>query len=281
MPPRLGLLRALQQRQAQARLRATATPWSSKHKVSPLARPLGGNPALNALLTARLQQFHSGLQFKLQALNNARNFLQGLDTQLQNQVSSYVASSPYDAAAPDVATGQTSTQQPGAGTPTGSAPPSYRVLSSIFESLDRDDFTEDDYPKISVINEKLDDRGYPKSDKGTTDSAYDKFFHLEQLEKHEKHDKHGKEEHGGEEEHKRRQVTQKALFEVFADMEEDHELPSQGTPTVKAVGKRLNQRGFESATHDEVHSAFRRWKHVEEEEKEHEKRRRNTGGTRK
>jgi hypothetical protein len=63
-------------------------------------------------------------------------------------------------------------------TPAPTAVPSTRTLYKIFDRLDPEsELTEDNYPKVSVVNAALEDEGEPRSDRDTIGPVYDRWLH--------------------------------------------------------------------------------------------------------
>jgi hypothetical protein len=182
------------------------------------------------------------------------SFLNRIGTEIDTEPASI---SPYDTTNES---GGTSTERTST---SGAKQPGNRALFAIFEQLDEDDFTKNGYPKVSVVNDMLEDKGHPRGDKETIDASFDRWWHEEKEEG-------TREDHDDDDEGKK--PTQKALFSIFEKFEKhkgnDDYFTEDGYPKVSAVDRELNKNGYADTDQKSLRSAFKKWQ--EEEEDEHE-----------
>ena len=130
-------------------------------------------------------------------------------------------------------------------------PPTTRILFMIFDELEDDDFTEDLYPIVSNVNERLEEEGYARLQQDAIRKAYDKWLHREKDEASDKTD--GK-------------VTWKVLFSVFEKIEGHKDnFTEDNYPKVASVNEILEKRNYGPATQREIRQAYKSWS---EEQKE-------------
>jgi hypothetical protein len=141
--------------------------------------------------------------------------------------------------------------------------PSNRMLYSIFEEMDEDDFTKNGYPKVSVVNDLLEDRGHYRADKETIDASFDRWWH---------HEKGEGGDEGEERPHKgaSKKPTQKALFSIFEKLDrrkgDDEYFTEDKFPRVSAVNEELEKKGHAPANQKSIHRAYKAWEEEEEME---------------
>jgi hypothetical protein len=279
--PRMGFRRVAQQA-VKNRLQATLKARPTAPGGFPGLRPLYFEPPLFAFLRSLwTQQIRAGLKAKLGLLDAVRQQLAGLDHNLASSAGTYGVAAQYDVSEESGSSGTSATTtSPSTSTtpetpapepttePSAAKPPSNRVLYGIFERLDKDDFTEDNYPKIRVVNDILEDRGHARASKGTVDAAYDRWTHVEAREEHE-----GEED---EDEHRgRKKPTKRAVYQIFEEIEHkkgnEKYYTESGFPRRDVVADRLEDRGYEAINSKTLHDWYEDFEKDEKREGEGER----------
>lgn len=128
--------------------------------------------------------------------------------------------------------------------------PDEQVMSAIFKKLEgkKAAFTEDGYPKVSVVNELLEERGYERTSQDELRAAYDAWSEKEEEVA----------EEGGT-----RKPSRQFLFTVFEELKED-DLTEDGYPKVGSVNEKLEERNYAHVNQKEVRSAYDAWERKQE-----------------
>jgi hypothetical protein len=120
--------------------------------------------------------------------------------------------------------------------------PSDAVLQSVFATLDLDssrDMTDSGTPRVKVVNDALEDRGYAHADADKIADAFADWSGGSTLKK----------------------PTDSALFAVFRrlDLDSSRDMTSRGMPRVDVVAKALEKNGYAAADADQIAEAFQDW----------------------
>ncbi len=132
----------------------------------------------------------------------------------------------------------------------GDGSPDEQVMSAIFKKLEgkKSAFTEDGYPKVSVVNEMLEERGYERSSQEEIRAAFDEWSEKEEVVA----------EEGGA-----RKPSRQFLFTVFEELKKD-DFTEDGYPKVGSVNEILEERNYAHVNQKEVRSAYDSWERKQE-----------------
>lgn len=135
------------------------------------------------------------------------------------------------------------------------AAPSSRSLYEVFDRLDPGEFTDDYYPKVSVVNSELEEEGEPRSDRDVIRPVFDRWLH----DRIEEGRLSAPKSTGAPGSSSPKPLTDKVLFAAFDNLDSnDFTADEPKYPLVKSVEDHL-PKGYEKATKSVVHSAYDRY----------------------
>jgi hypothetical protein len=159
--------------------------------------------------------------------------------------------------APPPTSGPPPTAPPETAPPTAAPTPSTRDLYEVFDGLGPGDYTEDHFPKTSVVNDKLEDAGQPRTNRDAMRPVFDRWVH-------------DRIEEGRltpptavaappPPPAKPQAVTDDVLFAAFDDLDSnDFTKDEPKYPLVKQVQERI-PAGYETPTQAVIHAAYDRY----------------------
>lgn len=135
--------------------------------------------------------------------------------------------------------------------------PSSRILYAIFDDLPSHALTESGYPKMSVVNEALEDEGIGPADTTWVHQKYDSWSHARDRDRAEA----SEDEEDEQSSSPGKRPTEAVLQSIFAtlDLDDSRDMTDAGTPRVKVVNEALSDRGYRRADADKIADAFADW----------------------
>jgi hypothetical protein len=198
---------------------------------------------LRDLQAARLKRVREGLGFLRERLNarlgavekQVRNFSEEIGTEPELEI--------YEAGDDGRDVGR---------------PVSTRALYDVFEGVDgrKRDFTEDGYPKVSSVNERLEDDGYERASQEEIRRAYDRWKEIDDRRDRDEEVLSG---NGGK-------PTQKVLHVAFAHFEgRKDDFTEDGYPKVGSINEWLESKNYSHTTQKDLRKAYDNWRKEEAE----------------